>query len=140
MIKKIKNLLTTAAISSMLLVPVLGVASVGAQAAGNDANIQNSLCTGTELKTNATTCAQSTSGAGDNVNSLVADVINIFSWVVGIVSVIMIIVGGFQYITSGGASDKVSTAKNTIMYAIIGLVIVALAQFIVRFVLQRVTV
>jgi hypothetical protein len=51
----------------------------------------------------------------------------------------MIIIGGFQYITSSGDSGKVGTAKNTILYAIIGLVIVALAQFIVRFVLSRVT-
>ncbi len=77
--------------------------------------------------------------AEGNVNSLIADVINIFSLVVGVVSVIMIIIGGFRYITSGGDSSNVSNAKNTILYAIIGLVIVALAQFIVRFVLSRVT-
>ena len=51
----------------------------------------------------------------------------------------MIIVGGFKYITSGGNDGNVSTAKNTILYAVIGLVIVALAQIIVRYVLGKAT-
>jgi cytochrome bd-type quinol oxidase subunit 2 len=75
----------------------------------------------------------------DNVNNIITDIINIFSIVVGIISVIMIIYGGFRYVTSGGDSGNVSSAKNTIIYAIIGLVIVALAQFIVQFVLDKVT-
>jgi hypothetical protein len=51
----------------------------------------------------------------------------------------MIIWGGFKYITSGGDSNNVSGAKNTIIYAIIGLVIVALAQLIVHFVISQST-
>jgi hypothetical protein len=73
------------------------------------------------------------------VDSLVDDVINIFSWVVGVVSVIMIIFGGFKYITSGGDAGKVTSAKNTILYALVGLVIAALAQVIVLFVLGNAT-
>jgi hypothetical protein len=57
---------------------------------------------------------------------------------VGVVAVIMFIVGGFRYITSAGDSSKVSSAKNTLVYAIIGLVVVALAQAIVLFVLNKV--
>jgi hypothetical protein len=68
---------------------------------------------------------------------IAAFIINIFSWIVGVVSVIMIIYGGFRYITSGGDSNSVTSAKNTILYAIIGLVIVALAQVIVNFVLDK---
>jgi hypothetical protein len=73
------------------------------------------------------------------VDSLVDDIINIFSWVVGVVSVIMIIFGGFKYITSGGDAGKVTSAKNTILYALVGLVIAALAQVIVLFVLGNAT-
>jgi hypothetical protein len=47
------------------------------------------------------------------------------------------IYGGFKYITSSGDSGNVTAAKNTIMYALIGLIIVALAQIIVRFVLAK---
>ena len=73
----------------------------------------------------------------DSVNRVITSVINIFSVIVGIVAVIMIIIGGFRYIVSGGDSGNVTNAKNTILYALIGLVIVALAQFIVRFVLGK---
>ena len=76
--------------------------------------------------------------AEDAVDGLIVDVINIISIVVGVVAVIMIIIGGFKYITSGGDSGNVTGAKNTILYAVIGLVIVALAQIIVRFVLDRI--
>ena len=74
----------------------------------------------------------------NKLNDIVKLVINIFSLVVGIVAIIMIIVGGLKYITSSGDSGNVQSAKNTILYAIIGLVVVALAQFIVRFVLSKI--
>ena len=48
----------------------------------------------------------------------------------------MIIVGGIKYITSGGDSGNISGAKNTIIYAVIGLIIVALAQMLVHYVLE----
>ena len=51
----------------------------------------------------------------------------------------MIMVGGFKYITSGGDSGKISSAKATIIYALVGLVIVAMAQFIVRFAIRTTT-
>jgi len=51
----------------------------------------------------------------------------------------MIIIGGFKYVTSGGDSTKISSAKSTIFYALIGLVVVALAQVIVRLVLTKAT-
>ena len=50
----------------------------------------------------------------------------------------MIIVSAFKYITSGGDSNKVASAKSSLIYAIIGLVIVGLAQFIVNFVIEAV--
>lgn len=74
-----------------------------------------------------------------SVDSTVASVINILSMVVGVVAVIMIIVGGIKYVTSQGESAGVASAKNTIIYAVVGLIVVALAQLIVRFVVKRVT-
>lgn len=56
--------------------------------------------------------------------------------VIGVVSVFMLIYGGLRYILSGGDAKKVTDAKNTILYAIIGLVIAILAFAIVRFVLN----
>lgn len=72
-------------------------------------------------------CSSGKSG----VNNLLSTVVNILSVITGAVAIIMIIVGGFRYITSGGDSGKVGSAKNTLIYAVIGLAIVALAQLIV---------
>jgi hypothetical protein len=55
---------------------------------------------------------------------------------VGVISVFMLIYGGLRYITSGGDSKKVTDAKNTILYAIVGLIVAILAFAIVRFVLN----
>lgn len=64
--------------------------------------------------------------------------VNIALLVVGALSVIMLIWGGIRYIVSGGDSKKVTDAKNTILYAIIGLVIAVLAYAIVNFVLNAI--
>ena len=76
---------------------------------------------------------------GTTVNRIVVLVIDILSTIVGIVAVIMIIWGGFKYITSGGDSGNIGTAKNTILFAIVGLIIVAMAQGIAVFVLDEAT-
>lgn len=82
---------------------------------------------------------ENSSSAAERVDEIVSQVINILSLGVGVVAVIMIILGGFRYITSGGDSGNVTSAKNTILYAVVGLVVVALAQVIVRFVIARAT-
>ncbi len=117
--------------------PVGITAAVYAQ---EDANIQGGLCAGSDLQAPGTAeCDNINDEASEGVNNTVNLIINIFSWVVGVVSVIMIIWGGFKYITSGGDAGSVTSAKNTILYAIVGLIIVALAQVIVKFVLGNVT-
>jgi len=86
-----------------------------------------------------TTIASCFESGDSSFGFIVRKIINVFSIVVGAVSVIMIIIGGFRYIISGGDSSGVSTAKNTILYAIVGLVIVVFAQVIIRFVLSSVS-
>ena len=99
----------------------------GASSAANDGNTGNIDCT-------------SKDGAGESsISSLASKAVNLFSIIVGAVAVIMIIYGGFRYITSGGDSGNVGNAKNTLIYAIVGLIIVALAQIIVHFVLAQTT-
>ncbi len=73
--------------------------------------------------------------SGDD--GLVTKIINILLWAIGVVSVIMLIIGGFRYATSNGDSNQVTAAKNTIMYAVIGLVIAIFAYAIVNFVLAE---
>lgn len=87
--------------------------------------------------TRGTTIESCFEEADSGFGFLVRRIINIFSVVVGAVSVIMIIIGGFRYIISGGDSSGVSSAKNTILYAVVGLVIVLFAQVIIRFILTN---
>jgi hypothetical protein len=67
------------------------------------------------------------------------NIINTLLYVIGAVSVLMIIYGGIRYTISGGNEKDVLAAKNTIMYAIIGVIVALLAFAIVNFVLTRLT-
>jgi type IV secretory pathway VirB2 component (pilin) len=67
-------------------------------------------------------------------------IVDLVAFVAGIVAVIMIIFGGFRYITSTGEPEKAAAARKTLIYAIVGLVIVILAQTIVSFVLRQINV
>lgn len=117
----------------------LAVIPVVAPVAVHAADIGNNLKCGSNLDASGSGCDSNVTTGSSNLNNVITDIVNIFSVIVGIVSVIMIIYGGFRYVTSGGDSGNVSSAKNTIIYAVIGLVVVALAQFIVQFVLDKVT-
>ena len=61
---------------------------------------------------------------------------NTVLYAVGIISVIMLILGGIRYVVSGGDAKKVTDAKNTVLYAIIGLIVAFLAFAIVNFVVN----
>lgn len=65
-------------------------------------------------------------------------IINVALGVIGFVAVAMIILGGVQYTTSTGDAAKVTKAKDTILYGIIGLVIALLAFAIVNFILGNI--
>ena len=92
---------------------------------------------------NASDCinqgVSSTGGTGTNKNlsQIIKIIVNVLLFLIGLVSVIMIIIGGFRYVTSNGAPDQAKAARNTIMYAVIGLVIAILAYAIVSFVIAR---
>jgi hypothetical protein len=65
-------------------------------------------------------------------------VANTLIFIVGAISVIMIIIGGLRYVLSGGDSAGVKGAKDTILYAIVGVVVAILAYAIVNFVISRI--
>ena len=83
--------------------------------------------------------AQSTAGVpSTSLESFIATIINVVLAVVGLVSVFMIILGGFTYMTSQGDAAKVKRGKDTLLYGIIGLIIALVAFAIVNFVLESV--
>lgn len=75
-------------------------------------------------------------GQNDDIMGFVKTAVNTLLYAVGIISVIMIIVAGMSYVTSAGDSAKVTKAKNTLLYSVIGLVVALLAYAIVNFVLR----
>ncbi len=125
---------------SLLVVMSLGLA-MPAYAQDAQDQINNGLCAGANFEFTETPgqCNVAGTDATTKINDIVHTIVNLLSAIVGIVAVIMIIVGGFRYITSGGNDTSVTAAKNTILYAVIGLVIVALAQVLVRFTLSKLT-
>ncbi len=81
---------------------------------------------------------QAATGDSRDLMSILNLIINVALGVIGFVAVVMIIMGGVQYTTSSGDAAKVTKAKNTIMYGVVGLVIALLAFAIVNFILTNV--
>ena len=77
-------------------------------------------------------------GDEDTLVSNVTNILNFIIGALGILAVVVIILGGVQYMTSSGDAGKVKKAKDTILYGVIGLIIVALAFAIVNFVIGSV--
>jgi hypothetical protein len=95
------------------------------------------------LKDSANCGLNQASGGGANgitLEDVIGTIVNILSYVVGAVSIIMVVVSGFKYVTSNGDSNRVSSAKTTLVYALVGLAIAALAQFLVHFVLYNTSI
>lgn len=72
------------------------------------------------------------------VGDVVKIVVDTMLYIIGIISVVMIIFGGIKYATSAGDSNKVTSAKNTLVYSIVGLVVAVLAYAIVQFVFDSI--
>lgn len=72
----------------------------------------------------------------DGGAAIIPRLINLMLFIVGILAVIMLIWGGIRYVISGGAADKVKDAKNTILYAIVGLIVAILGYALVNWVIS----
>ena len=122
--------LTLTLASALLLIAVV---AVGFQLAPEVAAApKDEICEGIGAA-NSGSC-----GNGNDLSNVVTNIINIFSMIVGIVAVIMVMVSGFKYITAAGDSSSLSSAKSTLIWAIVGIVIVAFSQAIVQFVIEKV--
>ncbi len=82
-----------------------------------------------------------TPGCGDGgaLGNIFATIANIILFLVGAVAVIMLIIGGFRYVTSNGDANAISGAKNTILYAIIGIVVAFMSYAAVNFIVTSLT-
>lgn len=118
---------------AMLAAPLAGMVLpagfVAAQSGAQSQGTQDIVCD----KVPSPACEN----AGDStVENITTAVTNVLTFLIGGISVIMTIVAGLMYAASGGNPDKTKKAKDTLLYAIVGIIVAIAAQGIVRFVLN----
>ncbi len=74
-------------------------------------------------------------GSAPALGLQIQDIINMMLFLLGAIAVVMIVIGGFRYTTSNGEASSIKSAKDTILYAVIGLIVAIMAYAIVNFVL-----
>ena len=129
-----------------LLLPIL---LIGYFSPAGAVDLFGGACSGTAA--NSPTCQQASSEGGSNnrvtgSKSIINAAVNILAVITGLAAVIMIIISGFKFVTAGGATpgqrsgdpNAVKSARATLTAAIIGLVVVALAWTITRFIIDKV--
>lgn len=119
-------------LQSLLLVPVLalGASLVLPAVTSTDVSAQSSIQDGANA---AKGNGQQESLDGDE--GVFKTVTNVMLYIIGAISVIMLIIGGIRYVVSGGESSAVTGAKNTILYAVIGIIVAIVAYAVVNFVI-----
>ena len=93
-----------------------------------NAGAKDSITKGINTTTNA-------ANSGKDFNGVIDTVINTMLFIVGILSVAMIIYSGIRYVTAHGDKSQIESAKNTLIYSIVGLVIAIVAYAVVNWVL-----
>ncbi len=125
-----KRLIISFSFITALFLPVVTTASVFAQ------DPLDPVCQGAQAGS-AACRSRTVQNPVLGSNGALTRIIQILIMITGVASVIMIMVGGFKYVISAGDPANINSAKNTILYAIIGLVVAIFAQAIVSFVLRR---
>lgn len=119
-------------LQGMLLIPALALAATAVlpvlQPTAAHAQVTNTIRDGAD--------STGTNSSNTDVNEVITRVVNALLFIIGAVAVIMLIFGGFKYITSSGDASAVSSAKNTILYAVVGLLVAIFAYAIVNYVLD----
>lgn len=140
------NILTKKKLTAVVAAFMFAVAALFVPVAPASAQ-SNAQCDTTNIGSNADTTQNGVNCAHGNgtpttlfggSDSIFTVVVNILLFIIGAICVIMLIWGGIRYTTSAGNAASVTAAKNTIMYAIIGLVIAFLAFAIVNWVLTSI--
>jgi hypothetical protein len=120
------------ALFGLSLLSLVGLMGMGGSAQAQD--IPGNICRASGGTYTNGSCNKPNSPGLFEDGGIIRNVINILLFVIGIIAVIMLIVGGIRYVVSGGDQNAVQGAKNTILYAIIGIVVAFLAFAAVRFV------
>ena len=93
-------------------------------------------CTGKAAKSAVCTEKGNTENPISGANGLVMKVINIVAYVAGVAAIIIIVLAGLRMVTSGGSSEDIAGARRSLIYALVGIVVIVLARTIIAFVLS----
>ena len=86
---------------------------------------------------NSSVCKNNTDDPITGSTSKLLVIANVLAWFGGAIAVIMMIYAGFVYVTSSGDDGKIKSAKNIILYSVVGLVVIVVSRIIVAFVIDR---
>jgi hypothetical protein len=126
--KNIRMLLAALGVSLLIVMPAVSVAAE---------NVFDDIC----AQPGASDSAVCEPDGGDPItgpDGIIARVTNVLAVIAGILAVVIIIWGGFTYVTSAGDANKATNARNMIIYAAIGLVVIVLAQTLIIFILNSI--
>ncbi len=105
-------------------------------------DVVSPICDGTNGINSSAVCHDNNpSGTANPLfgpSGVLTTAISLLSFLLGIVSVLIIIVAAIKFIVSQGDPQKVTTARNTIIYAVVGIFVASIAQVIVAFVLKKI--
>ncbi len=133
----IKKIAAALALAALIAVPSFATVSAQGevfQACNDSAAANSTLCQSAGQSQGQTSTSNSLYGP----NGVVTKIVKILSQVIGFVAVLMVMIGGLKYVMSQGESANTKAAKDTILYAAIGLVVAIMGQSIVIFVLNKV--
>lgn len=125
MLRKVHLIIVAVLTGMILFIPSMALASPA----------QEAICQGAGGTWNGGT--GTCTAPGPNAPSIVIKAVRLFSVVIGVIAVVMVMISGVKYMTSQGDANAVASAKNTLLYALVGIVVAALAQGIVKYVLNR---
>ncbi len=124
-------------ISLLMIITVLGFSQ---NVFAANYNGLNNVCNSANYQSGSkpSVCNDANASSSNPVYGILKSVLNILSYAIGIIAVIVIIIAGLRLILSGGDPQTLNSARNAIIYAAIGIVVAALAQSIVVFALKNV--
>lgn len=128
---RIRKLIMTATLALAFLLPA-GTAMAA------EKNVLQEACSAGATGESSVCQSQNSGDPITGTNGVLAKAARIISYLAGAAAVILFIIGGFMYVTSDGEASKLSTAKNTLIYAVVGLIVVVFAQSIIIFVINKV--
>jgi hypothetical protein len=138
-IDRLSKSLLTLATGLVLVLSLSAFAPAAVSVASADTPAANTACSSFNQLSSGVSCDQSQNGkAGEStIGKIAGNIIDVLSLIVGMAAVVLIIYAGLKYVTSGGDPNGTGSAKGALVGAMTGLVVAALAQVLVHFVLNQ---